>query len=94
MPRLPAFDPSKRVNHSPHVVILGAGASRAAFPHGDANGKQVPLLADLPDCLGLRVSISSAGFSDAEDFESIYDKLATSGCCPELQAEIESRIRF
>lgn len=93
MPRLPAFDPSKQINDSPHVVILGAGASRAAFPDGDANGKQLPLLADLPDCLDLRVAISSAGLSAAEDFESIYDKLATSGCYPGLKAEIESRIR-
>lgn len=36
----------------PHVVILGAGASKAAFLGGDKNGKSIPLLEDLPDILG------------------------------------------
>lgn len=36
----------------PHVVILGAGASKAAFLNGDKNGKLIPLLDDLPDILG------------------------------------------
>jgi hypothetical protein len=36
----------------PHVVILGAGASRAAFPQGDKNGRCLPLLEDLPEILG------------------------------------------
>jgi len=93
VPRLPAFEPHKGVNHSPHVVILGAGASRAAFPDGDANRKRLPLLADLPDCLDLRAAISSAGFSAGADFESIYHELAASDRCPSLKAEIESRVR-
>ena len=41
MPTLPALDLKTNINHSPHVVILGAGASKAAFPIGDANGKSV-----------------------------------------------------
>jgi hypothetical protein len=93
MPRLPAFDPHTGINHSPHVVILGAGATRAAFPQGDANGKRLPLLADLPDCLDLRAAISSAGFSDDADFESVYDEIATSGRCPSLKTQIESRVQ-
>jgi hypothetical protein len=36
----------------PHVVILGAGASKAAFLNGDKNGKLIPLLDDLPNILG------------------------------------------
>ena len=36
----------------PQVVILGAGASKAAFLGGDKNGKSIPLLEDLPDILG------------------------------------------
>jgi hypothetical protein len=68
VPRLPAFDPQKQINHSPHVVILGAGASRAAFPSGDAKKKPLPLLVDLPDCLGLRAAITNAGFPANADF--------------------------
>lgn len=93
MPRLPSFDLSKQMNHSPHVVILGAGASRAAFRNGDANGKQLPLMADLPDCLGLREAIRSAGFSDATGFEAVYDEIARTGKHPSLKAKIESRVR-
>ena len=36
----------------PHVVILGAGASKAAMPGGDKSGKMIPLMDDLPKILG------------------------------------------
>ncbi len=36
----------------PHVVILGAGASKAAFSNGDKNGKSIPLQDDLPKIIG------------------------------------------
>ena len=39
---------------APHVVILGAGASRAAFPRGDAEGKFVPLMTQLDKIAGGR----------------------------------------
>jgi hypothetical protein len=64
MPRLPQFDPIRRVNHSPHVVILGAGASKASFPTGDGNGKRLPVLAELADCLDLAQAFRSSGFSN------------------------------
>ena len=38
--------------HEPHVVILGAGASKAALPDGDANGRLIPLMDELPEILG------------------------------------------
>lgn len=93
MPRLPAFDPITQVNDSPHVVILGAGASRAAFPNGDAHGKRLPVMADLIESLGLAPAIAAAGFSDASDFESLYDDIATSGKVPGLQSEIEAKVQ-
>ena len=93
MPRLPLFNPVTQVNHSPHVVILGAGASRAAFPKGDAHGKRLPVMADLIELLDLAPAIAAGGFSDASDFESLYDAIATSGKAPGLQAEIEAKVR-
>ena len=36
----------------PHVVILGAGASKAALPCGDKFRKLIPLMDDLPEILG------------------------------------------
>jgi hypothetical protein len=93
MPRLPDFDPGTLVNRSPHVVILGAGASRAAFLNGDVKGKRIPVMADIVDCLELRAAIKAAGFPAGADFEAIYDELATKGRNPTLQAEIESRVQ-
>ncbi|MBS3101438.1 hypothetical protein J4204_04850 [Candidatus Woesearchaeota archaeon] len=38
----------------PHVVVLGAGASRATCPDGDKNGKKLPLMSDFVKILGLK----------------------------------------
>src|SRR5438270_170988 len=92
MPSLPALDIATGVNHSPHVVILGAGASKAAFPHGDATGKAVPVMQQLVDYLDLRTTLEVAGFADT-DFESIYDQLVSTGSNPALVTEIENRVR-
>ncbi len=40
----------------PHIVILGAGASVATFPNGDANGNIIPLMNNLIELLGLNES--------------------------------------
>ena len=37
----------------PHVVILGAGASCAAIPKGDKNGKKISAMKGFIDELGL-----------------------------------------
>ncbi|MDT8452640.1 MAG: hypothetical protein RQ936_07855, partial [Gammaproteobacteria bacterium] len=37
----------------PHVVILGAGASYAAFPNGDARGNKLPLMNNFVETLGI-----------------------------------------
>lgn len=92
MPKLPALDLTTGINRSPHIVILGAGASRAAFPSGDANGKRLPVMADLVDCLGLGPLLEKAGFAKDSDFEAVYDAIAASGQHGELKAEIESRV--
>ena len=34
-------------NSRPHLVILGAGASYAAFPNGDKNGRKLPLMNNI-----------------------------------------------
>jgi hypothetical protein len=93
MQTLPEFDPIKHVNRSPHVVILGAGASKAAFPSGDANGKVVPVMAELIECLDLQTLLGEAGFPEGTDFESIYDELVSSGRSPSLLSDIDFRLR-
>ena len=78
MPSLPPLDVKRKVNHAPHVVLLGAGASLAAFPQGDANGRRLPLMRDLVDVVGLRGLLVANGVrDDHEDFEALYDGLAS-----------------
>lgn len=60
----------------PHLVILGAGASRAAFPDGEKNSKQLPLMNDLVNVVGVRKLLSDAGVdTNGQNFEEIYAKL-------------------
>jgi hypothetical protein len=62
----------------PHVVLLGAGASRAAFPDGDRNGKRLPLMSDFFDTVPeVRVILSSGGVAtEGQNLEILYSELA------------------
>jgi hypothetical protein len=83
-----------RDDADPHIVIVGAGGSRAACPNGDRNGRQLPVMADLVDTVGLRPLIERAGVQAGfYDFEALYSDLATSGENESVVAEIESTIR-
>lgn len=93
MSRLPLLDVKKNINNSPHVVILGAGASLAAVPKGDANGRKLPLLKNLIDIVGLRSLLDSHGLNiEGGDFEILYDELVTSGAYPQLVNQLEMRV--
>jgi hypothetical protein len=82
------------MNHSPHVVILGAGASLACFPKGDVTGRRLPLMNNLVDTVGLRELIERAGLSaDIDNFEAFYDEIASGGRHKGLVEAIESRVR-
>ena len=61
----------------PHVVILGAGASCAAFPRGDRNGKILPVMNNLVDTITeLRELLDEHGIEYAgKNFELIYARL-------------------
>ena len=79
-------------NLRPHVVLLGAGASRASFPNGDASSRSIPLMHDLVDCLDIRSLVEQAGGFDTDDFESIYSELATNAEYNEIKSEVERRV--
>lgn len=93
MPTIPFVQAGE--DAAPHVFILGAGASRAACPEGDKQGRPLPVMADLPEVVGLGPLLKAAGFSSVEskDFEALYDELATSGKDTEVVDEIEDRTR-
>jgi hypothetical protein len=62
----------------PHVVILGAGASIAATPNGDAFGRRLPSMMTFVDVLGLQPILAEHGISfvAGTNFETLYAGLA------------------
>jgi hypothetical protein len=77
---------------APHVVLLGAGASIAAYRHWGSAGRALPSMQDLIDVLELRADFKAKGLPVEElNFESFYDDLVTSGKDPELQHLVEQR---
>lgn len=76
-----------------HVVVLGAGASRACCPNGDASGRKLPLIADFVETLKLKPKLEAAGvFVDGEDFETLYSRLDAGGEHSALLKELEGEI--
>ncbi len=65
----------KVISDRPHVVILGAGASRATCPDGDKNGKKLPLMNDLVKCLNLESKVLEYGMEPKQDFEDLFSFL-------------------
>lgn len=64
----------------PHVLLLGAGASKAALPNGDGNGVPVPLLRDVAADLGLAKYFPEELRDLARtNFEAAYSRLVESG---------------
>lgn len=77
----------------PHVVILGAGASRAAFPNGDAQGHTLPVMLDLVETLQLDGPLCSLGVEYRNrDFEEVYAQLAGDPRYASCKAAVEDRV--
>lgn len=54
---------------------MGAGASRAAFPNGDASGRRLPLMNDLVSIVRLKTLFTKNNISPSENFEKIYSQI-------------------
>lgn len=78
----------------PHVVILGAGASKAAFASGDAKGRLVPLMNELPEVLGdqWRDLVEEANLTGA-GFETQFTQLRESALYRAQVDKIERTLR-
>lgn len=78
----------------PHVVLLGAGASVAALPNGDKNGRKLPVMDNFVHVIGLGPILEKHGiqFKD-QNFELLYADMV--GKAEHLTAmnEIETCIR-
>ncbi len=93
MPSLPPLDVKRNINHAPHVVLLGAGASLAALPTGDANGRKLPLMRNIVEVLGLAELLASHGVHEGhEDFEALYDGLTIDESKAELLQAIVQKL--
>lgn len=67
---------SQIIMEKPHVVILGAGASRAAALDGDVDGRIVPLMNDLIEIVELDKILIKWDISfEEKNFESIYSRI-------------------
>lgn len=76
----------------PHVVLLGAGASKAALPNGDSYGVPVPLLRDVSKDLHLDALFPEDLVELASsDFEAAYSRLADRDLS--LTTEIDQLVR-
>ena len=61
----------------PHIVLLGAGASRAAFPDGEASGRPLPLMEDFSQIVPIRPLLEKSGVEwRGRGFEDVYSSLA------------------
>lgn len=77
----------------PHVVILGAGASLAAFPRGDKFGRKIPLMHNLPHIIGLNSELEALDISEPiGDFEGLFDTLNSQHPNSPHLAEIKRKI--
>ena len=79
----------------PHLVILGAGASRATFPMGDGNGKELPLMQDFVEVLGLKHLLEENGVDKPyDDFEAMFSIISENKAHGSLRTELEKRISY
>lgn len=78
---------------SPHVVILGAGASIQAFPDGDNNGVALPVMNNLIDLVNLKDLLNKCKIDHSENnFEVIYSQLSTNPDYRDCLLEVENRV--
>ncbi len=75
----------------PHVVILGAGASKAACEFGDINNKKLPLMNDLIVTIGLDSDFKKWKIDPNQNFELIYGQLYKKRDYEKIE-KIESKI--
>jgi hypothetical protein len=75
----------------PHVVLLGAGASRATLPDGDPSGRRLPLMNDFVSVCGLGDILARAGIDSDRNFEDLYSDLID-GSNSELLDAIGERV--
>lgn len=81
----------------PQVVLLGAGASCAAFPSGDPSGRSLPLMTNLIDLVDLRPIIRTEAADlltiENQNFEAVYAALSERSDLRAVCSAVEQRVR-
>lgn len=75
----------------PHLVLLGAGASRAAFPNGEKNGLIPPLMDDFFDIVEeLSDYLEKHGIEyKGKNFEDVYSSMYGNREYDEIRVDVE-----
>ena len=94
MPDMSVADEIQQIKmEQPHVVLLGAGASRAAFPNGDANGKRLPVMADFINIVPITNILKKASISyRGRNFEEVYSDICAKQKFARVREAIECAI--
>ena len=78
----------------PHLVILGAGASKDSMPNGDAEGRPLPVMNEFISTLGLTDYIGRIeGVPKTDNIEDVYSWLANQEQFAEERFVVENEIR-
>ena len=78
----------------PHLVVLGAGASKDAMPDGDANGKPLPVMSEFISTLNLTDYIGNIeGVPKTDNIEDVYSWLANQERFVDERIVVENKIR-
>lgn len=88
------FDKYSLSVRRPHLVLLGAGASRAALPKGEKNGRMLPLMNDFFDIVeGLSDFLEKHGIDyQGQNFEDLYSSLYENCKYAEIRNSVEAII--
>ncbi len=77
----------------PHVVLLGAGASRAAFRTGERSGRRLPLMLDFAEIVPVGAIFAEAGIPlEVRNFEDAYAELALAAEKASLRDAVERAV--
>jgi hypothetical protein len=77
----------------PHVVLLGAGASRAAFPTGERSGRRLPLMLDFAEIVPVGAIFAEARIQlEGRNFEDAYAELALAAERTSLRDAVERAV--
>lgn len=79
--------------NKPHIVILGAGASKACILNGDKNGRKLSVMDGFIKELGLTDLFSKVKLvTQSDNLEDVYSELSERDDCKEIVVQLETAI--